>query len=201
MAGFEERFNFFKLTDDLTCKKIIEIAGQDIKDQCVNGAYLVNIQAQCDIQRPDDPILYCLIGMPFKKVCKDAKNTLSDGKIKLQNGKTIAVNELQDLLKDINETTLAKLDQIANLGEYEETTYLKDNEILEKKNEACIACINGETAIRFSLKKIVTIRRSEINGCFVGRILPPYITHIRQKWAMYVIREGMMPIPSEVFPD
>ena len=36
----------------------------------------------------------------------------------------------------------------------------------------------------------------------VGRLLPPYITRIQQKWAHYVVRTGVLPVPENVvFPN
>ena len=39
----------------------------------------------------------------------------------------------------------------------------------------------------------------EIKDKRIGRVLPPYITRIQQKCSQYIVREGTMPIPREIF--
>lgn len=36
-------------------------------------------------------------------------------------------------------------------------------------------------------------------GKRIGRVLPPYITKIQQKCAVNMVREGVAPLPKELF--
>ena len=40
---------------------------------------------------------------------------------------------------------------------------------------------------------------SDVKDKRIGRILPPYITRIQQKCAQNMVREGVMPVPEELF--
>ena len=61
-----------------------------------------------------------------------------------------------------------------------------------------MACIEGEQAIKFQLD-IIPINYSELKDVRKGRLLPPYITRIQQKCSQYIVREGVMPIPCDLF--
>jgi hypothetical protein len=40
---------------------------------------------------------------------------------------------------------------------------------------------------------------SEMKDKRIGRVLPPYITKIQQKTAANMVREGVPPLPKELF--
>ncbi len=46
---------------------------------------------------------------------------------------------------------------------------------------------------------LVIKKFKELKDKRIGRILPPYITRIQQKCSQYIVREGTMPIPKEIF--
>jgi len=72
----------------------------------------------------------------------------------------------------------------------------------EKDNEAIIfAMMDGETySIRFKDMKIKTLKvMSKEKAVRVGRLLPPFITRVQQRYAAYVQRPGMPRIPSALY--
>ena len=71
-------------------------------------------------------------------------------------------------------------------------------EILEKKPEAILACVDNGKIIKFRMDLVIRKFR-EIKDKRIGRVLPPYITRIQQKCSQYIVREGTMPIPREIF--
>ena len=56
---------------------------------------------------------------------------------------------------------------------------------------------NGKI-IKFRMDLVIRKFR-EIKDKRIGRVLPPYITRIQQKCSQYIVREGTMPIPREIF--
>lgn len=72
----------------------------------------------------------------------------------------------------------------------------------EKDNEAIVfAMMDGETySIRFKDMKIKTLKVMNKEGASrVGRLLPPFITRVQQRYASYVQRPGMPRIPSALY--
>ena len=72
-------------------------------------------------------------------------------------------------------------------------------EFLEKKTEAIISCVAGEIAIKFDLKSLQIEKFDEWKDKYIGRILPPYITRIQQKFGQFIVREGILPVPEDIF--
>ena len=75
---------------------------------------------------------------------------------------------------------------------------LRHGTFIERADKVIVSCIAGEKAIQFSFELTVK-KSSELEAKRIGRILPPYITRIQQRCAQYAIREGVMPIPEELF--
>lgn len=72
----------------------------------------------------------------------------------------------------------------------------------EKDGEAIIfAMMDGETySIKFKDMKIKTLKQIQKDGADrVGRLLPPFITRVQQRYASYVQRPGMPRIPSAMY--
>jgi len=120
--------------------------------------YWLNIRAQCDLLRDDNPYLYCLPGCEL---------------IQKENGKIDNVSFSQ--------------------GEYVEKVYqaivpfIDDGKIIEFKF--------GE----FEMRQWNSLSTDQIRR--IGRILPPYITKIQQRFALYLHRQGLPRIPDEaIFP-
>lgn len=79
----------------------------------------------------------------------------------------------------------------------EEDTILFDSgEFLEKKNCCYVAFVQGKI-LCFSLRDIVIKKWKDIKDHRIGRLLPPYITKIQQKYAAYLQRQGLPSIPEQ----
>lgn len=79
----------------------------------------------------------------------------------------------------------------------EEDAILFDSgEFLEKKNCCYVAFVQGKI-LCFSLRDIVIKKWKDIKDHRIGRLLPPYITKIQQKYAAYLQRQGLPSIPEQ----
>lgn len=89
-------------------------------------------------------------------------------------------------------------------------TILEPNDIIKKFNSQCGNFIEqSNTAIvgpvnsnfiEFRFKNIKIHDFKDIKDKRIGRIIPPFITHITQKYGLYVHRQGLPRIPSEIIP-
>lgn len=162
--------------------------------------YCLNITAQCDTMRTYDnsseydPVLYCITGEVFKeqKIAYDIE-LKEDGNLVFGDQSTFQLKDEDGKyccrdLKKINEKFEA----------HKKLTSYYHGELLEKKTEVIISCVAGGLHLKFNTK-IITKKFSEIKDKRIGRVLPPYITRIQQKCASNLIREGLMPLPPELF--
>lgn len=53
---------------------------------------------------------------------------------------------------------------------------------------------------RFNFKDIVIENFEEKKNKRIGRLLPPFITHVTQKFSLYIHRQGLPRLPKEVIP-
>ena len=67
-----------------------------------------------------------------------------------------------------------------------------------RDDKVIIGCIADKQAILFDMD-ILVLPFDEIKEKRVGRVLPPYITKIQQKVAANMVREGVSPLPKELF--
>lgn len=75
---------------------------------------------------------------------------------------------------------------------------ISNGEVISKETECIIPCIDGKAALKFTFD--LSMRPySEIKDMVVGRLLPPYITRIQQKFSKHIIREGILRTPEIVF--
>lgn len=75
------------------------------------------------------------------------------------------------------------------------------SEYHEKKDEVYELCIADEALIRFDLKCSEYKEYPDDTLMVLGRLLPPDITRIQQKFASYIVREGVMSIPRKQLMD
>lgn len=68
----------------------------------------------------------------------------------------------------------------------------------EKNNEAIVyAMFGGATfSVKFKDLKIMKIKNIEKEGTRVGRLLPPFLTRVQQRYAAYIQRPGLPRIPA-----
>lgn len=69
-------------------------------------------------------------------------------------------------------------------------------EFIEKNHCCFVAFIEGKI-LQFSLKELEVMTWNEICDKRIGRLLPPFITKIQQKYSAYLQRQGLPAIPQE----
>lgn len=69
-------------------------------------------------------------------------------------------------------------------------------EFIEKKNCCYIAFVQGNI-LQFSLRELSIMQWNNIKNNRIGRLLPPYITRVQQKYAHYLQRQGLPSIPKQ----
>lgn len=73
--------------------------------------------------------------------------------------------------------------------------------ILEQDNEAMVFPIHDGKAVCFKFKKLYTKKWREVKANRVGRLLPPYLTRLQQRYSSYLQRPGLSRLPEELFPE
>ncbi len=166
-----------------------------------SGKYYLNIRAQCDLARVTqegeyDPILYCIKGdkLTNRDITTEDIRLTSEEELVVCAGKRFSLDRLREICH--NEAELPAFNNI--FRRHRNGIFFNKGEILEKKLEVIVACVAGEQAIKFQTE-LIPFKFSELKEYRKGRILPPYITRIQQKCAQSIVREGVMPIPVELF--
>jgi len=72
-----------------------------------------------------------------------------------------------------------------------------EGQFVEKINHAIVPYITDEKIIEFLFKDLKIYKWSELKKKRIGRLLPPYITRIQQRYSLYLQREGLSRIPKE----
>lgn len=162
------------------------------------GEYYLNIRAQCDLARNRNPKLYCIKGkvVDVSEVSFGAIKLENSEKLILGDGIEYSLDQLKDICRD--ESSISEVNSI--LDEYRKGFFYSFGDIICKKTEVVITCVAGEKIIKFRLD--VEVKKfNELKEYRIGRILPPYITRIQQNCSQYIVREGIMPIPEEIFSN
>lgn len=171
-----------------------------------NSKYYLNVRAQCDLARKSDNVeLYLIEGKVLETndiITEDIRIT-SERELKFPD-KSFKLAVLDTISKQANQGERDAVSQLMKVNEkftqYRNQVFFGHGEIREKKPEVIIACIDGGKIIKFRLD--IKIKKfKDIKGNRVGRILPPYITRIQQKCSQYIVREGTMPLPKELFEN
>lgn len=79
-----------------------------------------------------------------------------------------------------------------------------DNEyglIPEQDNEAIIFPAHDGKALCFKFRKLYTQKFRDIKSQRVGRLLPPFLTRLQQRYSAYLQRPGLSRLPSLAFPS
>ncbi len=163
--------------------------------------YYLNIRAQCDLARANsngtyDPILYCIKGEKLKctDITTDEIKMTSDGNLEFSANKRFSLDDIRDICKDGKR--LPELNQ--HFVKHRNRVFFRKGTLIERNDKVILGCVAGEQAIQFKLdielKSFNTIKDKRI-----GRVLPPYITQVQQKCSQNMIREGVMPLPKELF--
>lgn len=167
-----------------------------------NGSkYYLNIRAQCSIARRDNngdynPILYCIKGKKLRNqdiVSEDIKLT-TEKELVFSASKRFSLDDMCEICSDIS-----KLENFnRNFSKHRNSIFFRRGTILERDDKVIIGCIADEQAILFDMDIIVS-SFDEMKEKRIGRVLPPYITKIQQKVAANMVREGVSPLPKELF--
>lgn len=177
----------------------MEIMNQYIWRETGNDVFWLNVRAECDIIRDDDPALYLikgkvlnvsdLTGLPRIKM--KASNS---GSVLIIDGQEYATEELRSYDK-------AKRGAFnKQLQEVEGKLLFKDGEIIQKKTHTLISCIAGKYVMEFSFKDFKVENKSilETYSERIGRVIPPYINKVQNEFSSFIVRQGIMPIPDKL---
>ena len=158
--------------------------------------YYLNIRAQCSLAREEDPALYCICGKKLKNsdiVSEDIRLT-TEKELVFSAKKHFSLDEMCEICQDV--TKLEEFNR--NFNKHRNSIFFRKGTILERDDKVIIGCVAGEQAIQFDMN-LVVLSFSAMKDKRVGRILPPYITKIQQKCAVNMVREGVPPLPKELF--
>ncbi len=73
-----------------------------------------------------------------------------------------------------------------------------DNGFIEKTNELYLPFVDNGKILKFSLKNITTNKKwNDLKEKRLGRLLPPYITRVQQRYSFYLQRQGLPAIPEK----
>jgi len=73
----------------------------------------------------------------------------------------------------------------------------KTGQFDETINKAIITFLDNDRRIDFSFIEIISKKFNDVKLQRIGRLLPPYITRIQQRFALYLQRQGLPRIPVE----
>lgn len=163
--------------------------------------YYLNIRAQCDLSRMNgcgeyNPLLYCIEGKKLqnKDIVTDDIRMTTEETLNFGVNKSFSLDEMRKKCKDNDE--LKEFNK--NFTNYRNRIFFRKGTFLERNDKVIVGCVAGEQALQFNLD--ISIKKfSDAKGKRIGRILPPYITRIQQKCAHNMVREGVMPVPKELF--
>jgi hypothetical protein len=70
----------------------------------------------------------------------------------------------------------------------------------ERDDEAIVFALHEQRTVSFKLKEIRIKKWSEVKDKRVGRLLPPFLTRVQQRYAAYLQRPGIPKIPTAAMP-
>jgi len=77
-------------------------------------------------------------------------------------------------------------------------TLFNDGQFIEKINNAIVPFIDNGKIIEFLFRDLKQLKWKDWKEKRIGRLLPPYITRIQQRYALYLQRQGLPRIPEVV---
>ena len=172
----------------------------DIYKSKLDEEYYLNIRAQCNTIRNDDPVLYLIPGKEMDISLVSRPFSLSLKKRKKEN--CLMVNKTPFPLSDlIQADEKAKNEFHKHIQSMNKQFVFQGGEIIEKKKEAIVACIANTHLMRFDFDGFEATKKSDLEekAIRIGRLMPPYISKIQSRFASYMVREGLMALPSELF--
>jgi len=73
--------------------------------------------------------------------------------------------------------------------------------LIERNDEALVFAMHERSTFSFKLKSLYKKSWTEIKKDRIGRLLPPFLTHILQRYSSYLMRPGLPKIPIEAMPQ
>ena len=158
--------------------------------------YYLNIRAQCSLAREEDPVLYCIRGKKLKSkdiVSEDIRLT-TERELVFSAKKHFSLDQMCEICQDAEK--LAEFNR--HFSKHRNSIFFRKGTILERDDKVIIGCVAGEEAIQFDMD-LEVLNFNAWKDKRIGKILPPYITKIQQKCAVNMVREGVTPLPKELF--
>lgn len=161
-----------------------------------DGKYYLNIRAQCSLVRRDKVLLYCICGKKLRNKDIIAEDIYLNDKKELvfSADKHFPLEQLNELSQNKSELDIFN----KNFSSHRNKIFFRKGTILERDDKVIIGCIAGEQAIQFNMD-LEVLDFDEWKANRIGRVLSPYITKIQQKCAVNMVREGIPPLPKELF--
>lgn len=104
-----------------------------------------------------------------------------------------------DIIREKKDLYLLKgtvIDETKINSNTDENIVFNQGSFQEKVNNCIVAFVNGKI-LSFSLRKLTIKKWNEIKDNRQGRLLPPFITNIQQKYSAYIQRQGLPSIPNQ----
>lgn|GEM_PF-400806 len=73
---------------------------------------------------------------------------------------------------------------------------LTEGQFLEKINNSIVPFLDGNQIIEFLFRDLKIMKWNDLKDKRVGRLLPPYINRIQQRYSLYMHRQGLPRIPE-----
>ena len=161
--------------------------------------YYLNIRAQCDLSREQNPNMYCIKGnvLKYEDITTFDIHFTDAEELVLNRQYKYTLDDIKNICRSSNK--LNKLNY--KFRKCRNSNFFLFGDILEKKSEVIIACIADGKILKFAIGEICIKAFSDLKELRIGRLLPPYITRVQQKCSQYIVREGVMPVPISLFED
>lgn len=100
-----------------------------------------------------------------------------------------------------NNDGLIYLLECCRLGEGQVKKQYSDGHFTETIDCAVVGPLFEKKFYRIKFKKVIVGNHSEWKEKKTGRILPPIINHVAERYSLYIQRQALPRIPSEIIPD
>lgn len=103
-----------------------------------------------------------------------------------------------DIIREKKDLYLLKgniIEETTINSEQDNAPIFNKGEFLEKVNNCYVAFVDGNI-LSFSMRKLTIKKWNDIKAMRQGRLLPPFITKIQQKYSSYIQRQGLPSIPN-----
>lgn len=112
----------------------------------------------------------------------------------LRQGDTVDLYCLKG--KELKLVATEKENEYKNTDATEKIYIFMEGEFIEQKNNCIVSYICNSKIIEFKFRDLKIKKWNTVKNQRVGKLLPPFITNIRQKYAAYIEREGLPRLPD-----